>query len=112
VQKQAQFLAFLERQLGNRAEAEDVLQTAYMKALTEVEMIRSDATVVAWFYRLLRNLLVDRHRQRAAAIRRQARLTHDIPAMTERDDAPHPTVSVRLDLAQALKPSYREVSTY
>ena len=37
VQSHAQFLAFLARYLGNRAEAEDVLQTAYLKALTASE---------------------------------------------------------------------------
>src|SRR4030095_7196841 len=66
VQSQAQFLAFLVRHLGNRAEAEDLLQTAYLKALTAGETIRDDEKVLAWFYRILRNVLVDAHRHRAA----------------------------------------------
>lgn len=109
-QQHAQFLAFLERRLGNRAEAEDVLQAAYVKALAEIENVREDDKVVAWFYRLLRNLLADRQRHQAATARLKERLMRDTPVVTETDDALYHTVcQCVLDLTQILKPEYREM---
>jgi RNA polymerase sigma factor (sigma-70 family) len=57
------FLAFLTRRLKDRAAAEDVLQSAYLKALASPAPPREKASVVAWFFRILRRSLVDRHRR-------------------------------------------------
>ena len=110
IQSQAQFLAFLARHLGSRAEAEDLLQTAYLKALTAGETIRDDEKVLAWLYRILRNVLVDAHRHRAATERLEARLIREAPGATVPDEALFHTVCqcVR-DLARALKPEYRDI---
>ncbi|HYI10028.1 MAG TPA: sigma factor, partial [Thermoanaerobaculia bacterium] len=37
-----QFLAFLERRLGDRALAEDILQDAFVKSLEKAESVRDD----------------------------------------------------------------------
>ncbi|HET9933629.1 MAG TPA: sigma factor, partial [Polyangiaceae bacterium] len=50
-----QFLAFLESRLGNRKDAEDLLQAAFVKAIEKVDTLRDDESAVAWFFRLLRN---------------------------------------------------------
>lgn len=60
------FLAFLERRMGSRAEAEEVLQTAFVKALEKGHLLRDEESAVAWLHRVLRNALVDHHRARAA----------------------------------------------
>lgn len=60
-----EFLAFLQSRLRDRKEAEDVLQGAFVKAIEKVDTLRDDESAVAWFYRLLRNSIVDRHRKRA-----------------------------------------------
>ena len=110
VQHHVQFLGFLERRLGSRAEAEDVLQTAYMKALTAGESVRDDEKVLAWFYRLLRNILADRQRNQAATARFSARLSRESPVDTETDAALYRTVcQCVLALTQLLKPEYREM---
>src|SRR4030095_9667424 len=87
VQSKAQFLAFLARHLGNRAEAEDLLQIAYLKALTGSETVRDGEKVLAWFYRVLRNGVVDAHRHRAATERLEAQLIREAPGMTVPDEA-------------------------
>ena len=56
------FLAFLERRTGSPQVAEDILQAAYAKAIEQEARLRQE-TVVAWFYRLLRNALVDYYRR-------------------------------------------------
>ena len=110
VQSQAQFLAFLARHLGNCAEAEDLLQTAYLKALTTSATVRDDEKVIAWFYRVLRNVLVDTHRHQAATERLEARLPREAPGATVPDEALFHTVcQCVLDLAHTLKPAYRDI---
>jgi RNA polymerase sigma factor (sigma-70 family) len=110
VQSQAQFLAFLARHLGNRAEAEDLLQTAYLKALTTSETVRDDEKVLAWFYRVLRNVLIDAQRRRAARERLESRLIREAPGATVPDEALfHAVCQCVLDIAHALKPEYRDI---
>ena len=110
VQSQAQFLAFLARHLGNRAEAEDLLQAAYLKALTANETVRDDEKVLAWFYRILRNVLIDAYRRRAATERLEARLIREAPGTTVPDEALfHAVCQCVLDIAHALKPAYRDI---
>lgn len=69
VENHRAFLSFVERRVGNRAVAEDILQEAFVRGLGRVETLRSDDSVVAWFYRTLRNAIVD-HRRRSGAAQR------------------------------------------
>ena len=65
VENHRRFLAFLEKRVGSRAEAEDILQDAFVRGLARAGEIRDDERAVAWFYRLLRNAVVDHWRARA-----------------------------------------------
>lgn len=106
----AQFLALLTRHLDDHAQAEDLLQTAYLKALTAGGTIREDEKVMGWFSRVLRNVLVDHYRQQAAMERLEARLVRETPVMPALDEAlSHTVCQCVLELAQALKPEYREI---
>ena len=64
VENHRRFLAFLEKRVGTRAEAEDILQDAFVRGLARAAEIRDDERAVAWFYRLLRNAVVDHWRAR------------------------------------------------
>lgn len=71
------FLRFLERRVGNREDAEDLLQSAFVRAIDRGDQIRDDESAVAWFYRLLRNGLIDHYRTqdaRGRAVERAASL--------------------------------------
>jgi RNA polymerase sigma factor (sigma-70 family) len=59
-----QFLAFLQSRVRDRATAEDILQSAFVRGVEKADSIRDPDSVVAWFYQLLRNALVDHYRQR------------------------------------------------
>jgi RNA polymerase sigma-70 factor (ECF subfamily) len=63
------FLAFLKGRVGDEAVAEDILQAAYVKGLERAHQIRDSESVVAWFYRLLRNAVADHYRQQGAEAR-------------------------------------------
>jgi RNA polymerase sigma-70 factor (ECF subfamily) len=63
------FLAFLRRRVASEDVAEEILQDAYAKGLAKANSLRDEERVVAWFYRLLRNALVDHYRRAAAEAR-------------------------------------------
>jgi RNA polymerase sigma factor (sigma-70 family) len=59
-----QFLRFLERRVSSPSLAEDILQNAYLRALEHSSAIRKDESSTAWFYRVLRNAVIDHYRHR------------------------------------------------
>ena len=58
------FLRYLERRVGDRALAEDILQDAFAKVVARPEQAPADEAVVPWFYRTLRNAAIDQFRRR------------------------------------------------
>lgn len=78
-----QFLRFLERRLGDRALAEDVLQAAFVRGIERAGQLRDDESVVAWFYRVLRNAIVDHHRRAGAGERRLEAVARELEATAE-----------------------------
>jgi RNA polymerase sigma-70 factor (ECF subfamily) len=61
-----QFLEFIARRVEDRAVAEDILQTAYVRLLGAGGQLRESESAVAWFYRVLRNAIIDHYRRRAS----------------------------------------------
>lgn len=72
LRSQARFLRFLERRMGSRTDAEDVLQTAFLRLVAQGDSLRDDEKLIPWFYQLLRNLVVDHYRHRGAVARLEA----------------------------------------
>ncbi len=66
VDNRRRFIAFLEPRVGDLALAEDILQSAFLKTVEKGDTIRRGENVVAWFYRLLRNSLIDHYRHMGA----------------------------------------------
>lgn len=58
-----QFLGFLRKRVGSDETAEDILQSAFVKGMEKGGSVRDDESIVAWFYRLLRNAVIDYYRQ-------------------------------------------------
>jgi RNA polymerase sigma factor (sigma-70 family) len=63
------FLNFLRARVGDTATAEDILQTAYLKAIQHGSELRESESSVAWFYRILRNAVIDHYRRSATHAR-------------------------------------------
>jgi RNA polymerase sigma factor (sigma-70 family) len=59
------FLAFVQRRVQDAGLAEDILQGAYVRALEHHDDLNPNESAVAWFYRLLRNAVIDNHRRGA-----------------------------------------------
>ncbi|MBI2467838.1 MAG: sigma-70 family RNA polymerase sigma factor [Candidatus Rokubacteria bacterium] len=105
-QSRERFRRFLERRLGSRADAEDLLQAAFLKVLAWEDALRDEDRGVPWFYQLLRNLLADHHRERAARARLATRLAAESPTSMTPDDALFRAVCACVrDVVGALRPS-------
>lgn len=106
LEHRAEFLGFLTRRVGDPAAAEDILQAAYTKALEKGEQIQNTESVVAWFYRMLRNALVDHYRRNAARTRAQDQFVAEAPLSYETEDEANLCACVG-GVVQTLKPEYR-----
>jgi RNA polymerase sigma-70 factor (ECF subfamily) len=101
------FLAFLERRVESKEAAEDILQSAFVRGLEHAGDIDQESAV-AWFYRVLRNAVIDHYRRRASA-GRAMEAWRDIAVREE----PSPEVRAEIcacvsGLLQHLKPEYRQ----
>lgn len=88
VENHRRFLAFLERRVPTREAAEDILQDAFLRGLTKAPPLASAESIVAWFYQVLRNAIVDHHRRAGTRARALDRLARQMaPAVSPPDDA-------------------------
>ena len=103
------FLRYLERRVGDRALAEDILQDAFARIVARPEQAPQDDAVVPWFYRTLRNAAIDQFRRRGAADRAYEAFareleTHETPS----DEMEAEICACVARLAGTLKPEYAE----
>jgi RNA polymerase sigma factor (sigma-70 family) len=61
------FLSFIRRRVDSPEIAEDILQTSYLRAAEHIKNLRDHTRSIAWFYRLLRNAIIDHYRRTAAS---------------------------------------------
>lgn len=107
VENHRQFLAFVEKRVGDRALAEDILQEAFARGLGKIEQLREGESAVAWFYRALRNAVVDSHRRRAAAARGSEAFGAELAQQSEPSpDLQQLACQCVIRLADTLKPEY------
>jgi RNA polymerase sigma factor (sigma-70 family) len=74
------FLAFVEQRVGSRALAEDILQDAFVRGVERAEQVREEESLRAWFYRLLRNAVIDHRRHAGVADRRLESFARELEA--------------------------------
>lgn len=100
------FLSFLERRVGGREAAEDVLQDAFARSLDKLPF-QGGESVVAWFYRVLRNAVVDHYRRAGTSGRALDRLARELeePIETAPDERDAVCRCVTR-LSETLKPEY------
>lgn len=110
VENHRAFLKYLERRVGDRVLAEDILQEAFAKVLARPEQIPSDnEALVPWFYRTLRNAMIDQFRRRGAADRVLEAFARELNQPgTSKDDLREEVCACVTRLAATLKPEYAE----
>lgn len=103
------FLQYLERRVGDRELAEDILQDAFIKVIDRPDQAPAGEGVVPWFYRTLRNAAIDRFRRREAAGRAVEAFAREV----ETHATPQPEIEAEIcacvgRLASTLKAEYAE----
>ena len=103
------FLSYLERKVGDRAQAEDILQDAFVKLVARPDQAPPDEALVPWFYRNLRNAAIDRFRRHGASNRALEAFAREIST----EEAPHVDLETEIcacigRLTSTLKPEYAD----
>lgn len=111
VENHQRFLRFLERRAPTREAAEDILQDAFVRGLTKAPPLASAESIVAWFYQVLRNAIVDYHRRagtQARALDRLVRETRDVTAAPQDAELFATVCDCVRSLVTTLTPAYAE----
>lgn len=107
------FLGFLESRVGNRQDAEEILQSAFVRSIEKADEIRETESAVAWFYRLLRNAVVDHVRRKAAGHRSLEAFAQQLSDSGDVADPGSERVICECikELVPVLKPEYADLIT-
>jgi len=103
-----QFLQFVERRVESRAVAEEILQAAFVRTLEKAPEMDSESAV-AWFYRVLRNAVVDHYRRKGVEARALEQEARDALPHTLDDEAKGAVCACLRTLLPALKPEYAAI---
>lgn len=84
-----EFLSFLQARVASRTVAEELLQAAFVRTMEKGGAIRDNESAIAWFYRLLRNAIIDHYRKNAVQGRadERAAIEGELPLDEELNDA-------------------------
>jgi RNA polymerase sigma factor (sigma-70 family) len=109
VLQRSKFLRFVQRRVESPAAAEDIIQSAYIRAIEQIPGLRSEESAVAWFYRILRNAVIDHYRHRLAEDRALERWANDLT-----EAAPDPQTEEIVcgcidEVLPTLRPAYSEI---
>jgi len=103
---QREFLRYVERRVGDRALAEEIVQDAFVRSLGHAQEIRE--SVVGWFYRVLRNAVIDRQRRQAVVNRRLDAFASELESEQEAGELAGVACHCVVQLADTLKPEYAD----
>lgn len=103
------FLDFVQRRVGSREVAEDILQEAFVRSLHRAGTIHHTGSILAWFYRVLRNAIIDHYRRQDTQRRALDRITAESDEASPVDEELEAAVcACVLPLLDTLKPAYAE----
>lgn len=103
------FLDFLERRLGDRDRAEDLLQAAFVRAAEHLTQLREHESITAWFYRILRNAVIDHWRMQERRSQKADALAYAFGQSAEPTaDTEAAVCQCVARLVDTLKPEYAE----
>jgi RNA polymerase sigma-70 factor, ECF subfamily len=112
LENRSKFVSFVRKHVNSPSDAEDIVQAAFVRSVEKADTIHDEESVVAWFYRVLRNAIIDHYRCRAVRDRGTeefAREMRDLEARLEFDPAAKQEVCQCIwPVMDALKPEYRD----
>lgn len=92
------------RMLGNRTDAEDMLQEIFLTAHRKLQSYRGDARLSTWLFRLATNLCLDHLRSKSARMTHATSSLDDDNAMEPAAPSPGPAVGAvqQIDMERAV----------
>ncbi|MGH9587486.1 MAG: RNA polymerase sigma factor [Acidobacteriaceae bacterium] len=105
-----QFLAFVQRRVSDRGLAEDILQSAYLRAFEHRDDFELNESAVAWFYRLLRNAVIDSYRRQSSRDKALEGWKRELEATSHPSpDLQNEVCGCLQGIVGGLKPEYSEI---
>lgn len=104
------FVSFLARRVESREVAEEILQAAFLRILAKDANIPEGERVEAWFYRVLRNAVIDHYRRRGTATRGLQTLARSMAPEADLDaDLDKAICACVKDVVPTLKAEYADL---
>jgi RNA polymerase sigma factor (sigma-70 family) len=108
--QRSKFLQFVKSRVATPSTAEDILQSAYIRAMEKASTLQKEESAVAWFYRILRNAVIDHYRHCAAEDRALEQWAKDLITETQPDETIHNIVCRCIEsVLSTLKPQYSKI---
>lgn len=105
-----QFLAFVQRRVSDSALAEDILQTAYLRAFEHKDDFEPNESAVGWFYRLLRNAVIDNYRRQESRSKALETWKHELEvAVQPPPDVQSEVCACLAGVVDGLKSEYSDI---
>jgi RNA polymerase sigma factor (sigma-70 family) len=108
LENRKQFLGFVQRRVSDAALAEDILQAAYMRALKHEDLPRDDS-VVRWFYRVLRNAVIDQYRSNTTENKALELWAHELERSAPNPHDEAAVCACILTVVDQLTPAYKQI---
>lgn len=114
VKNRAQFRVFLSRRLGNEAVADEILQQSLLKAVQNEATLEDSKSVVPWFYKILRNAVIDHYRSNATDTKKKEDFLGELEATQANKEVPPDELGKAIcqcfeGLLPTLKPAYSDL---
>ena len=112
LENRTQFLNFLRKRMRHPEDAEEVLQEAFLRGLEKSSEVRDQEKIVAWFYRVLRNCVVDYYRKAGKNVAELGGALQDLEGSAlAASESQNEACNCLNPLLGDLKPEYREALT-
>lgn len=102
------FQAFARSRLGDDQLAADAVQESLLRALKSEHRLTSDENLLAWLYRILRNVLTDLHRRRATQRKALQDFTAELETAAAARELEGAACRCLAGLLPTLRPEYAE----
>lgn len=111
---QQKFKRFLQKRVGSEEIAEDLLQQSLLQALKNSASLRDSESSVAWFSRIVTNVLTDYYRSRASEKTKKDTFAADLKALEQDhikidDELKNQICQCMEGLLPVLKPEYASI---
>ena len=108
------FEAFLRRRVQDDFIAQDLLQQSFVKAIQQQHSLNNEESIVPWFYRILRNTVIDYYRAKASEDTRQNDFLTESRVLTDNhvpslDEVKTSVCSCMEGVISKLRPGYAEL---